>query len=411
MKRVLLKQMRYEWRDNIWMVLGLAIVALAVWYMTTSLVNVAHGLFYPLGVDTKDVCKINILSLPETSPDYIDRGEDSKEADSQDLRMLISAIRNSPYVEAAAFSNNGLPYSLSFMGNYLRMAENDTISYPFNFREMSPDMMRVLKIKSLTGKSTDQLVELLRNGEYLISNYTLENPDGGQPEEYYGHLATFNNMTAHRVGDIVQIMRRSDYDINNWGMLIRGIDESGNFECREMAVRVKPGMKEKFIEDFENTPSMQKYGNKMLYNLEFLDDIAIVTQSAESSNMRMTLGLNTLLIIIVAIGIMGVFWFRVQQRLSETAIRKVCGATNGDIFRRIISEGLILLGLAAVVAIAIGWPLMNASILSKADASTMIVVLTGVLTFAFMAIALVVCIWIPARKAMHIEPAIAIKDE
>lgn len=412
MKRALLKQMRHEWRDNIWMVLGLAVVSITVWFMTIALVGATKGLFYPLGADVKDVYQLSIRTIPSDSPDYIDRGEESAAAESQDMRNIIAEIRKSPYVEAAAFSQNGLPYSLSYSGTLLMLDENDSIGYSCNIRVMSPDMVRVLRIQSLTGKSQEELEQLLRDGNILITNYTLETKNRRQPEEFYGRTAQLGGTPGLRVGDIVQQVRRSDYDISkNAGMVIKPIDEDENLNVWSMAVRVKPGMADKFRQEFEATPSMQKQGNKILYDMQLLEDAATTLQRPQNTSLRMTISLNLLLIVIVALGIMGVFWFRIQQRVGETAIRKVCGATDGDIFRRVISEGLILLLIAAIIMIALGWPLLKATLLTNEEVTTINAVIAGALTLGLLAIAIVVCIWIPARKAMRIEPAIAIKDE
>ncbi|MCM1450965.1 MAG: FtsX-like permease family protein [Clostridium sp.] len=411
MKRALLKQMRREWRDNIWMVLGLAVVAIAVWLITVGLLFTAKALFYPLGADTDNVCSVNIRTIPKESPDYIDRGDEANAAERQDMRALINTIRKSPYVEAAAFSSNALPYNLSYSGTALRLFEEDTIGYHCNVREMSPDMVRVLHIESLTGKSEAELENMLRNDELLVTNLVLENKDIRQPEEYLGKSAWLGGGNPRRVGDMVRMIRRSDYDLGKNGMVLKAIDENGSFDAWEIAIRVKPSMRDKFIEEFESTPSMQKQGNVILYNLEFLNDRAKAKQRGKDTTLRMTISLNVMLVIIVALGIMGVFWFRVQQRVSETAIRKVCGAKNSDIFRRVISEGLILILMAAVLMVAIGWPICKNMFLTEDRTNIADVLISGAATLLFLAIAMVICIWIPARKATKIEPAIAIKDE
>lgn len=413
MKRALIKQMRHEWRDNIWLVMGLTIVCIAVWFMTMQLVSMTKGLFIPMGADITDVCKISVMTTPKDSPDYIDRGEDQQSADSQDLRSLIATIRKSPYVEAAGFSDNGLPYQLSFMGMnlWLDTEPKDSIGYPANFRSMSPELVRVLRLRSLTGKSVEQLEEMLNKGEFLVSNYLDSyTEERRSPEEMLGQKVRFNK-TSSRVGDIVEYVRRSAFDMSRGGTVIRPIDENDNLRVYEMAVRVKPGMREKFRQQFESTPAMQSQGNKILYDLTYLDDAASAMQRGRYSDIRMTMGLNLCLVIIVGLGLLGVFWFRVQQRVGEIAIRKVAGATKGDVFRRVIGEGLILLLLAAVLMVCVGWPLLKSMFLEENTLSVREAVISCVLTLVLMTLAVVVCIWIPARRAMRIEPAIAIKDE
>jgi len=410
MKRALLKQMRYEWRDNVWLILGLAVVCTVVWFITLQMVGETKGLFYPLGADTDNVCALKVTTVPSYSQDYIDRGDNEYAEGSNDLRALISNVRKSPYVEAAAYSINALPYRLSYYGNLLRLdqAEKDSVIYYGNVRHMSPDMVRVLRLQSLTGKTEDELVQLLSDGNMLVSDYF-----GGNSvpvEEVNGKNVIWEDYRCH-VADIIRHIKRTDYEMPWGGTIVAPINENGNFHAEDLAVRVKPGMMDKFREQFENDPSMQKHGNKILYSLKSMEEAAAGIQRPYFTSLRMTLIPNLLLVIIVALGIMGVFWFRIQQRIGETAIRKVCGATKADIFRRVISEGLILLLIAAVIMVAAGWPLLKATLLTDADIEMKDTVVAAVMTVALMAIAVVACIWLPARRAMKIDPAIAIKDE
>ena len=88
------------------------------------------------------------------------------------MRELIAGIRGSQNVEAAAFSANGIPYNYSFHGNDLRLAGEveDTIGYSANFRYVSPDILRILRFQSRTGKPAEELERILRDGGILVSN-------------------------------------------------------------------------------------------------------------------------------------------------------------------------------------------------------------------------------------------------
>lgn len=59
MKRKLLKQMRNEWRDNVWLVIELAVVFIAIWGLSTVLWVMTKGAFTPLGVDPENVISLS----------------------------------------------------------------------------------------------------------------------------------------------------------------------------------------------------------------------------------------------------------------------------------------------------------------------------------------------------------------
>lgn len=421
MKRDLIIQMRNEWRDNLWLVIGLIIVSLATWFLLMKLYMNMSGLFYEKGFDVTDVYSVNIEEI-RGSKDYVERDSQEKGfLDSQDMRMLIANIRKSPYVEAAAFSTNGLPYDMSYYGNsiWLDMEPEDTLGYSGNVRQMSPDMARVLRLRSRTGKSEQELEDMLRNDEILVTNiFKYWDPEQWKPEDLLNNKIHFSGQERHyKVGDIIDQVRRSDYDIESGGMMIVPINENENFTARQIGIKIKHGSDNEFREIFENDASMREFGNHILWKLSKLTDVASSLQKSKNAEVRMNFALIMSLLIIIGLGILGVYWYRTQQRIQEIAIRKVCGANSGDIFKRIISEGLLLLVIASIFAAIIGWLVSKTIIFKESDSfSTNYNVVAAMfyselMTFAIVAVGIILSLWWPAKRAMSIEPAIAIKYE
>ena len=116
------------------------------------------------------------------------------------------------------------------------------------------------------------------------------------------------------------------------------------------------------------------------------------------------------MVIIIFLGLLGTFWFRTRQRVSEIAIRRVCGASQTDIFRRMIGEGMLLLIPATVLAAIIGWILVkNYTLMEKYDVATLF--RAELVTVIVVAAGIVFSILAPAWMAMRIDPAMAVKDE
>ena len=112
-------------------------------------------------------------------------------------------------------------------------------------------------------------------------------------------------------------------------------------------------------------------------------------------------------LIAVFLGFLGSFWYRTQQRIPELALRKVNGATDTDLFRRSISEGLILLCVATPFIVGI------AALLSDLPDDLGLTLpawlMWSMIPVTLVLLALMICggIWLPARKAMKINPAAA----
>jgi ABC-type antimicrobial peptide transport system permease subunit len=110
------------------------------------------------------------------------------------------------------------------------------------------------------------------------------------------------------------------------------------------------------------------------------------------------------------LGIYGVISYLVSERTHEIGIRLALGAQRSNILRIILHQGLTLAFAGALVG------LVCALVVSHLMASLLYGVRpTDPLTFAsvallFLAVALFAC-YLPARRAMRVDPMIALRYE
>jgi ABC-type antimicrobial peptide transport system permease subunit len=110
------------------------------------------------------------------------------------------------------------------------------------------------------------------------------------------------------------------------------------------------------------------------------------------------------------IGIYGVISYTVSQRKREIGIRLALGAQSGDVVSMVLRLGakLALVGVCIGVAAALGLARLMTSLLFGVTAH-------DPLTFAavvtlLIAVALLAC-YIPARRAMKVDPMVALRYE
>jgi putative ABC transport system permease protein len=113
---------------------------------------------------------------------------------------------------------------------------------------------------------------------------------------------------------------------------------------------------------------------------------------------------------IAAFGIGGILALTVNQRLNEIGIRVALGAKPGDLLGMILRQGmtLVVAGLAIGLASAFGLTRMMKALLFQVE-PTDPVTFMGV-SLALAAAALLAC-YIPARRALRIDPLRALRTE
>ncbi len=117
-----------------------------------------------------------------------------------------------------------------------------------------------------------------------------------------------------------------------------------------------------------------------------------------------------LALLLAAIGIYGVMAYSVAQRTREIGVRVALGAATGDVARLVMLDGLRLavIGGAIGAALAVGVGQLVKSLLlgvSPADPLTF-----GVIGLLIVAVALVASL-VPARRAVRVDPIVALKAE
>ncbi len=115
-------------------------------------------------------------------------------------------------------------------------------------------------------------------------------------------------------------------------------------------------------------------------------------------------------VVMTAAGLFGVLAQAVAQRRREIGIRMAIGASPHDMFKLIVVRGLLLtfigvaIGLAAALALS---QVLSALLFDLSPRDPLSFALVAVL---FTVIAAVAC-WLPARSAMRVQPATALRTE
>jgi predicted permease len=147
-----------------------------------------------------------------------------------------------------------------------------------------------------------------------------------------------------------------------------------------------------------------------LFDIETMDEHLGRALAQERTNAWLIGGFAVLALVLAAVGLYGVMSYTVTERTRELGIRLALGASPRDVFRLVVGQGMmvtligLMIGLAAAFALAriVESLLYQVSVTDPATYSVIVVMLTGV--------ALLAC-YLPARRAMKVDPMVALRYE
>lgn len=418
MKRKLFRQTANEWQNNVWLALELLIVSVVMWYISDYLYTNISIVTSPRGFDTEHCYLIKCSELNEKSPDYIKDLTDEQRNDN--LLRLIELLEKRPEIECVAMGQNSYFYNGSNSGIRLEKDSLNTGNGYFLCRIVSPDFTRVFRIRGANGESPEKLAEILKNGSrstFIISDNAFSHHGIKHMKEFIG--SEFHNVTGNDTMTLAASYipaRYNDYTPEeNSGSLIRISRQQDYLYLNEMFVRVRDNMDTDFINNLMKDASRTlRSGNHFIASVQSFDDIRTIHQRDYDADMRNYFIGAAFLALNIFLGLFGTFWFRTQQRVPEIAIRKANGATRSDIFRRVVSEGELILLAVTPIAMLIDW------MLTKMELNTyyhggyfepLRFFCCVAIAWTLMALMIVLGTVIPANRAMKIAPATALTEE
>jgi predicted permease len=141
-----------------------------------------------------------------------------------------------------------------------------------------------------------------------------------------------------------------------------------------------------------------------------MDELIAVSLAQQRFNLLLLGLFAALALILAAVGIYGAMAYAVNQRTHEIGIRTALGAQRRDVLRLVLKDGakIALFGIASGIAGALALTRVMASLLFEVKP-------TDPATFAGVAIllalvALAAC-YIPARRAIRVDPMVALRYE
>ena len=203
----------------------------------------------------------------------------------------------------------------------------------------------VVKGRNFSG-AADTLHSIMVN-EALVKHFGWDNP--------LGKRVTFPGDTSNRYLEVVGVVK----DFNQKALynpivpLLLFYGPNGNM----IQVKINQGNIKSSIAKAET--AWKKYFPNLPFEYKFLDDDFNSQYAADQKRGKIFAAFSILTIIITCLGLLGLTAFTTQQRQKEISIRRVMGASIGQVVRLTTKNYLWLALIAAAIAFPVAWYFMN----------------------------------------------------
>ena len=416
-----------DWKANLWLAIELLVVSVILWVIVDLLYVRINHVSEDTGFDISNTFLVRIGKVSPRAPEY--RGEEDNDSSiCYDRQEIVNRLRHRPEVECVGISINAYPYdpnNNTTNVNYIS-GTGDTIRNAISWipiRIVTPDFLKVFRYRGAHGETPEELAEMLEkepDGVILSSGIFGEKIDtdtfiGKEVEVYYNYLSDY---APRKVIGICKPVKYNEYQsLKNSASVISlfGSEHVYLLQQAEFTVRVKDGMAKDFIDNLmADSPTQFRIGNQFISDVQSFESIARNSTRESRKDTRNRLVVMVFLLVNIFLGLLGTFWFRTRQRVSEIALMKVVGATSRSVFVTQIGEGLLLLLLVTPLAALIDINMAAMELNARGDFGFLewprLWACVGIV-FVIMTVMIVCGVAIPARKGMLVDPAAALHDE
>jgi putative ABC transport system permease protein len=242
----------------------------------------------------------------------------------------------------------------------------------------------------------------------VIVNESFIKEAGWELSSAVGKTVTFGESRGNRVATVVGVVRNYHFRPLKEKILPEVFSMEPAFNFGEIWVRIDPA----------NTPGtlalLQNTFKKLLpyfpYTFQFSDDINAKNYETETKWKRIISIASVLFVFISCIGLLGLVILSIEQRTKEIGIRKVLGAAVSGILVLISKEFIILILIAFILAMPVGYYFINKWLQDfayRVDIGWWMYALAGFLVILIA----IVTMSFRALKAALANPVVALRSE
>jgi predicted permease len=361
--------------------------------LVQTLTNALHG---DLGFGTRDAVVANVeipttAMTPETAATYFEQA--------------VERVRALPGVEAVSLARS-LPLGgrsrrgFSIEGYQPRAGEDTEL----NFNIVDNDYFETMRVGVVEGRTFDRR-DAAGSAGVAIVNDTLA-------QRYLGGHAVGKRLRDSRgiVMEIVGVVRTGKHrSVQEPPLPIVYYPFAQSFSPSMTLIARTTGDAAAHADTIRRTVR-ETHANLAVFRVMTLSDHLAEALGGERLTAALVSAAGAMALVLAIVGVYGVIAYGVVRRRKEIGVRVALGAAPFDVVRLVVAEGLnvTLIGIALGTIAALGATQLLASMLYGVDAR-------DVTTFATAAVLLTIvallAAWMPARRAVRLDPVAALRQE
>jgi predicted permease len=322
---------------------------------------------------------------------------------------LVKRLSEVPGVTSVSLSHLMVGHDGEWRMRVSQAAAGSKAGLEAGFAIVSPGFFRTLRLPLLRGRSftwqdNDHSPRVAILSEGLARKLF---PKGGAVGQHIDVTGDLNQSDIEVVGIVSEASLWNVIRPHSFAMYVPWLQEPGYDQSPDVELRVHTGQHALINKIRRVVPSLGR---------EYVMTSATVSDRIEASLLPSRLmawlaGLfGALALVLTLVGIYGVISYSVRRRTHELGIRIALGAQKKDVLGLVIGQGMILaligIGIGIVVALALGHLVANLLYdVKPMDPQTFILASVILAGAAFLAS------YIPARRAIKVDPMVAVRHE